>query len=401
MSFGLSSISAQDITTEAQGGGGLQIIPGQYIVQLKDKPSIDGLSTQSTERPGEGGVMAAGTANTAKVKSVQAKGGIKSSSVLLEFGNAMVGFTAKLSPQEVSKLKSDPNVEGVYPDYKILSEPAASQLQSNEVVGAASQTVSCGVTKAGGPADGSTKSTWIWVLSTGIDYNHPDLNVQTNPTYAKSFIEGQTIMDGHGHGTHLAGIAAAKNNTIGVVGISAGATVVPVKVLNNSGSGSFSGVIAGLNHVMSKKIAGDVVLLPIGAYGMANCENSNPILRDIIRNLGNAGVWVVMPAGGSSDINGATKTFPGCINGTRVLTVGAINCNYTCSSYSNWGKPPVDWAAVGEAYYSTYKGGGYTTMSGTSMSAALVAGICHARTTGPISAGNVNCGGMTYPIARR
>jgi hypothetical protein len=401
MAFCNTTAFAQVFTTESAGG--LEIIPGQYIVKMKSDPNGADLSmagAESTERPtGDvaSSVVGKRTTNLSKISKLQTRGGITKNVVMHEYSNVMLGFSAKLSNDQVKKLKQDPDVEGVYPDYVIKLSP--QELAQGPAV-ASTQTTPCGITTAGGPVDGSAKATWIWILDTGIDYNHPDLNVQTNATYAKSFIVGQTIMDGNSHGTHCAGIAAAKNNTFGVVGVSAGAKVVPVKVLNNAGSGSFSGIIAGLNHVASKKIAGDVVSMSIGAYPLANCENANPILRDVIRNLGNAGVWVVMAAGNDADANGTSKNMPGCINGNRVLTVGSITCQKTCSSFSNFGVG-TDWVAVGSSVYSTIPGGGYGYKSGTSMATPTVAGICHARNNYPVSAGNVTCGGRVYPIAHR
>jgi subtilisin family serine protease len=395
-----NQLNAQDITAQRQGG--LEVIPGQYIVKMKSTANDLAISAETANaRPTDDDgpdlkVKQTRIATLGKVQKLQVRGGVQKASVIHEYSNVMVGFSAKLNDDQIKKLRADPDVEGVYPDYVIKLSPTTTE--QNPTVSA--QYVPCGITLAGGPVNGSAKATWIWILDTGIDLDHPDLNVQTNATYAKSFISGQTVEDGHGHGTHCAGIAAAKSNTFGVVGVSAGARVVPVKVLSNAGSGSFSGIIAGLNHVASKKIAGDVVSMSIGAYPLANCENSNPVLRDVIRNLGNAGVWVVMAAGNDSDANGTGKNLPGCINGNRVLTVGSITCQKTCSGFSNWGIG-TDWAAVGSSVYSTYKNGTYATLSGTSMATPTVAGICHARNNYPVSAGNINCGGRTYKIARR
>lgn len=400
------SAFAQDMS--AQGGGkGPQIIPGQYIVKMKaNDADLASTSASSTERPGDdnAGVSAADNEikmkrvkNLSKVQTVQARGGVQKGSVIHEYSNAMVGFSAKLNDAQVKKLRQDPEVEGVYPDYLITLSPMTQEQNPS----AAGQVTPCGITTSGGFADGSAKATWIWILDTGIDLDHPDLNVQTSATYAKSFIAGQTVEDGHGHGTHCAGSAAARNNGFGVVGVSAGAKVVPIKVLNNSGSGSFSALIAGLNHVMSKKIAGDVVSMSLGAYPVGNCENSNPVLRDVIRALGNAGVWVAMAAGNDYNAaNGTQQNLPGCINGNRVFTIGSITCQKTCSGFSNFGVG-TDYVAVGSSVYSTYKNGGYATMSGTSMATPTVAGVLHARNAAPASAGTVNCGGRVYTIAKR
>jgi subtilisin family serine protease len=423
---------------------GQKPIPGQYIVLLKEtsaKPVIKDQKKNDNREQKANMNKAARDKNLAKVKQVQGKGKIKSTAVLNEFADVLVGFTAKLNAEEKKALETDADVAEVVQDYYVeigpdLTEPNPKDVgairdemdhnHSAEVspnltgpnVGlntidnlyvrsdagalAQAQVVPCGIIKAGGFVDGSAKSTWIWILDTGIDTDHPDLNVQTNPTYAKSFIAGETFEDGHGHGTHCAGTAAAKNNAIGVVGVSAGARVVPVKVLSNAGTGSWSALLNGLNHVAIYDISGDVVSMSLGGYGYANCENSWGALRDAIRNLGNAGTWVVMAAG--NDNADANLNRPGCINGNRVYTIGGMSCQNTCYSNSNWNTSasvPVDWVAVGVSVYSTCRGGGYCTKTGTSMATPHVAGILHARNAPPLVAGTISCKGKTYNIARR
>lgn len=382
-----------------------EIISGQYVITLKESAAKPILSNATTRDNGDLQVSAssaARTQNISKIKSIYDKSGVAKAKVVHEFSDASVGFSAKLTNDEVEKIKKNPEVAGVYQDYKISLDAgsSASAGASDLTTAASGQTLPCGISKAGGPVDGSTKSTWIWVFDTGIEFTHPDLNVQTNPIYAKSFIAGQTANDGNGHGTFVAGVAAAKNNNIGTVGVSAGAKVVPVKVLSNAGSGSFSSIIAGLNHVMTYSIPGDIVIFAFSAYPIANCENSNPIMRDLIRALGNKGVWVIMPAGAGG--GNANQVTPGCINGTRVLTVGCISCTNQCCSFGGFGKPAVDFVAVGTNVYSTYINGGYTTWSSSVAPVAVVAGICHQQPgVGPVSAGNVVCGGLSYLIARR
>ncbi len=419
-------------------------VPGQYIVILKESAASPIVKKQKKNNDREkkfNDNKPEREKNLAKVKSVQNKKKIKSASVLSEYADVVVGFSAKLSDAEKNALQSDEEVEGVYQDYYFDLEPVVVEANPKDVgyikptlinqeedfaktlsgpnwqtdidntannhvneakALAFAQYTPCGITKAGGFVDGSGKSTWIWILDTGINLSHPDLNVQTSSTFAKSFVPGQSVEDGHGHGTHVAGTAAAKNNSIGVVGVSAGAKVVPVKVLPNAGSGQWSWLLSALNHVAQYDIPGDVINMSLGGYGYSNCENSWGALRDAIRNLGNAGTHVVMAAG--NDNADANRNRPGCINGTRVYTVGGMSCSNTCYSNSNWNTSasvPVDWVAVGVSVYSTYKGGGYRTMSGTSMASPHVAGIIHARNGAPISAGTISCKGKSYKIARR
>jgi subtilisin family serine protease len=224
-------------------------------------------------------------------------------------------------------------------------------------------------------------------MDTGIDTDHPDLNAQKKSPYAISFY-GNSIEDLNGHGTHVAGIAAAKDNGIGVVGVSAGAKVVPVKVLDDTGNSDFSILIAALNHVAQYSIPGDVVNMSLGGF-IPDCGIlSYPALPSAIMNLASAGVWISIAAG--NDNNNATFYLPGCINNTRVFTVAAIDCNSACAVYTNLGEN-VDWYAVGTNVYSTYKDGGYATLSGTSMATPVVAGIIHSRGQAPVRGPIITC----------
>lgn len=380
---------------EAQGA---KAIEGQYIVILKEsasKPVIKNQKPNNNREAKEKGNKAARDKALAKNKAVREKGKINEKSVLFDYADVLSGFAAKLTPAEKKALESDADVAGVYQDFEMSLAPLKSEAAPGDVEIKSQYNTGCFVNSVGGSNDGSGKATWIWVLDTGIDLDHPDLNVSS--TYVTSFITGETAEDGHGHGTHVAGIAAAKNNSIGMVGVSAGARVVPVKVLANTGKGSWSALLAGLNYVAIWDIKGDVINMSLGAHPVSNCENTNPTLRDAIRNLGAAGTWVIMAAGNDSD--NANANLPGCINGSKVLTVGALGCNNDCASYSNFGSA-VDWTAVGSGIYSTYKNGSYATLSGTSMASPVVAGIVHSRNALPLSAGTVYCKNVWYKKAK-
>lgn len=407
-----------------------ELIPDQYIVVLKESAAQPVKKQEKKINNREQKAAANNPARLkalAKVKEIHEKKGIKSSAIINEYTEIMVGFSAKLTGQEKRALEEDPEVEAVIQDYVIeigpmTTEPNPSDVgyldyrqeigngsnesgpsaeADHEQIDLPAQYLGCNITRSGGFTDGSSKSTFIWIMDSGIDLEHPDLNVNTK--YGKSFIFlHPSFDDDHGHGTHCAGIAAAKNNSIGVVGISAGAKVVPIKVLNSNGKGSWSTLISGLDYVAKYDIKGDVVSMSIGGYGYSNCENSNAKMRDAIRLLGSSGTYVVMAAG--NDNADARLNRPGCINGTNVFTVGSITCSNSCSSFSNFNTSssvPVDWVAVGSSVYSTCKGGYYCTKSGTSMATPAVAGIIHARGGAPLSAGNITCKNKTYKIAKR
>jgi subtilisin family serine protease len=372
-------------------------IPDQYIVLFKENvatPTIK-IAPKSEDREQEYANKDVARSKTLSVvDELIARNGIKSESVKSRYADAFVGFVATLTREQVASLQRDPSIESVDQDeYYILSESVNSPVLVKEPN---AQITPCAITNAGSFQDGSTKANVIWILDTGIDLDHPDLNVLTSATYAKSFVPGLSPDDGNGHGTHCAGIAAAKNNTIGVVGVSAGAKVAPIRVLDNSNGGQWSYLLSGLNHVAAYDKTNDVINMSLGAT-ITNCATFQLTIRTAILNLGNAGVWVCI-ASGNNACNAALH-FPGCINGNRILTTASMECNQTMSLFSDLGSTVIDWVATGGSVTSTYLNGGYATLSGTSMASPVVAGICHARVTAPLAGGNITGSNNCVPVA--
>jgi len=225
------------------------------------------------------------------------------------------------------------------------------------------QTVPYGISRVGGPLDGSGKN--AWVIDTGIDTTQADLNVGSGANFV---LRGKdTVEDGNGHGTHVAGTIGAIDNSIDVVGVAAGATVHPVRVLDNSGSGTIDGVIAGVDYVAAVASPGDAANMSLGASGHFQS------LHDAIVNAAALGIRFAIAAGNSADY--AMDYEPAHIEAPNVYTVSAIDSSDHFASFSNWGNPPIDYAAPGVYVLSTKKGGGVTTMSGTSMATPHVTGL--------------------------
>jgi subtilisin family serine protease len=172
--------------------------------------------------------------------------------------------------------------------------------------------------------------------------------------------------DGNGHGTHVAGTIAAINNGIGVVGVAAGATAIPVKVLDSRGSGSYSGVIAGVDYVGANGAKGDVANMSLGGP-------VSQALDDAVKGASDNGIIFTLAAGNSSE--DANESSPARINGTNIYTISAMNSSDNWASFSNFGNPPVDYCAPGVSIKSTWKDGSYNTISGTSMAAPHAAGV--------------------------
>lgn len=219
-----------------------------------------------------------------------------------------------------------------------------------------------GITRVGGGTNGTFAT--AWVIDSGIDLAHPDLNVDT--ARSRSFISGLTAQDQNGHGTHVAGTIAAINNNIGVVGVAPGARVVAVRVLNKRGSGSTSGVIAGVDYVAQNGRAGDVANMSLGG-------TVSQALDDAVVAASAGGVRFVLAAG--NEAANANNHSPARANGANVFTVSAFGTGDVFASFSNFGNPPVDFAEPGVGVRSTWLAKGYNTISGTSMAAPHLAGL--------------------------
>ena len=219
-----------------------------------------------------------------------------------------------------------------------------------------------GITRVGG--GGSASSNKAWVIDTGIDLDHPDLIV--DQILSKNFVSRETSPnDLNGHGSHVAGTIAAVKNTIGVVGVVPGTTVVAVRVLNRRGSGSNSDVIAGVDYVAKTGSVGDVANMSLGG-GVSAALDSAVIAAS-------KNVKFALAAGNESD--NANNHSPGRANGANIYTVSAFADGDKWASFSNYGNPPIDYAEPGVSILSTYKDGGYATLSGTSMATPHLAGL--------------------------
>ncbi|HEU0013249.1 MAG TPA: S8 family serine peptidase [Longimicrobium sp.] len=301
--------------------------------------------------------------------------------------HAAPGFSAAIPEHKVGRIAADPRVEIMEKDgIMTLDLPRVSARPGGG--GGGGQTTPWGITRVGGAGDGTGKTAWI--IDTGIDMGHADLNTSKN---CHSFFIGTSPEDGNGHGTHVAGTVAAKNNTQDVVGVAANAYVCSVRVLGNSGSGSWEGIINGVNHVAAFGSSGDVANMSLGATGtLATLESA-------VASAAQKGIRFVLAAGNSSAP--ASNFTPARVNGSNIYTISSISSNGCLSSFSNYGNPPVDYAAPGSSILSTRKGGGTTTMSGTSMAAPHVAGIL---LLGAVRADGTICGDRDSnpdPIAHR
>ena len=203
----------------------------------------------------------------------------------------------------------------------------------------------------------------VAVLDTGVDREHADLVTQFASDPADFTGSPWGPDDRQGHGTHCAGIIAATDNAQGVVGVAPMAKLLVGKVLGDDGSGLGDWVAAGIDWARANKA--DVISMSLGSPA------PDPRIKAAIGRAVAAGVFVVTAAGNSGPHN-ADIDYPGRFDGT--LAIASINRDGNLSSFSSRG-PQVDFAAPGEQILSTFPGGRYARLSGTSMATPFVAGI--------------------------
>ncbi|MBC7949595.1 MAG: S8 family serine peptidase [Chitinophagaceae bacterium] len=339
-SSGTSSTSPDECVTSRTARDG-DIIPGQYIVSFNES-AISGSSATETR-------VAEYSMKTLERLAIR-KSAIKKSIVGMEGG-----FIAHLTELEASRLKTDASVSIVEPDRIIALGTCFKVVEPRLITWSVNRV---------GYGDGTGKT--AWVIDTGIDFEHPDLNV--DQARSKSFITAEpSASDLNGHGTHVAGIIGAKNNTIGILGVASGATLVSLKVLNEEGEGTLSAIIQALAYVNANAKAGDVVNMSLGE------EVASPTLDQHVQNTAARGIYIAMAAG--NDSKAARDFSPGRANGANLYTVSAVDSLDNFANFSNFGNDVVDVAAPGVRIISTYMGNRYAIMSGTSMATPHVAGL--------------------------
>lgn len=318
--------------------------------------------------------------------------------VLHTYKHSIKGFAVRMAAQPgvrnaMAQLKANnPNITSCEQDQIAR---AFVQGKPGGGGGSTSETVPWGITRVGGAGTSNGKTGWV--IDSGIDLDHPDLNVDVGRS--QSFIRDTSPNDQNGHGTHVAGTMAAIDNDIGVIGVAPGATLVSVRVLDRRGSGSYSGVIAGVDYVAANGAQGDVANMSLGG------PVSDALDAAVVAAAAN-GIHFTLAAGNSSE--DANLHSPARAEGANVYTVSSFAKGDSAtdeidpwSSFSNFGNPPVDYAEPGSSIYSTYKDGGYATLSGTSMAAPHLGGILLA---GPVRSDSTVDGdpdGNPDPIGER
>ncbi len=348
-----------------------EFIKHQFIVVLKDgtfgqklgKVAVAPVSSRETNLKN---FEAKQEALTASVNEMVAQFGVEPEAIEFVYGDALLGFAGTFTDDQIKAIENDSRVEYVEQDQVMrISDGFADDGKSgtNTVSRTEAQSTPWGISRVGyGNYAGGAR--WAWVIDSGIDGSHPDLTVDTQ--FSRSFVSGYSgTQDGNGHGTHVSGTIAAKNNSIGVVGVAAGATLVSCRVFAGN-SGSNSAVISAVDYVKANAYVDDVTNMSLGGGRSTTLDNA-------IKSAANAGVYFALAAG--NEAQNANNVSPARVNGNRILTVSAMDVNSRYASFSNYANPPIDVCAPGVSINSTWTGGGYRSISGTSMATPHVAGI--------------------------
>lgn len=293
-----------------------------------------------------------------------------------------------------------PGIVFVEPDFVLAPTRAANDPSFSQLWGLSNTGQSGGLADADIDAPEAwsittgSRSVVIAVIDTGVDVSHPDLaaNIWRNPgeipgngidddrngfvddVSGWDFVSNDNIpQDGDGHGTHVAGtIGAVGNNGRGVVGVNWEVSILPLKFLTDTGTGSTSAAIAAINYATALRNAGINVVASNNSWGGGGYSTS---LRTAISRHNDAGIMFVVAAGNDGINNDVIPSYPANYDLPNVISVAATDRSDRLASFSNYGRRTVDLGAPGVSIHSTSRGGGYATMSGTSMAAPHVTGV--------------------------
>jgi subtilisin family serine protease len=318
--------------------------------------------------------------------------------------NLSFGEFAVLSSQQKSVMKSlsnHPAIEYIEPNYTYHTSRSPKDSDFEKQWGLHNDGKNSGSWWSRGVAgvDISALKAWevtkgskeikIAVIDTGVDYNHDDLvgNIMINEL-EKNGIEGvdddgngyiddvygydfanddSDPMDGHGHGTHCAGVIGAKHDSKGIAGVNAHVQILPIKFLKDNGSGSLEAALKSIDYATARGV--DIMSNSWGGGGRSQA------LFEAIERAKDAGITFVVAAGNSNSNNDKKPTYPANYKVDNVISVGALDGKGERASFSNYGEKTVHVFAPGVKIYSTVQGNRYKKMSGTSMACPHVAGV--------------------------
>jgi subtilisin family serine protease/subtilisin-like proprotein convertase family protein len=394
-----ASLSIDSSRYPTSPGLGLASVPSAAPVTSELKPPAT--STPAPYAPNQLIVKFKQGIASAQVAQFQSLFGAVSTQKIKLTGAEVWKLSGSLSVEKIlAQYRSNPIFEYIEPDYILTkgtitpkatfpNDPSFGQLWGLHNTG-----------QSGGTPDADIDAPEAWdiqkgnpnlvigVIDSGVDYSHPDLagNIWTNPgEIANDGIDndGNGYVDDirgwdfayndndpgdvDGHGTHVAGTIAGKgNNGVGVTGVAWNAKIMPLKFLDDTGSGWTSDAILAINYATAKGVK-----LTNNSWGGGGF---NQALYDAINAAGQAGALFIAAAGNNSANADINPMYPAAYNLDNIVSVASTTRTDALSSFSNYGLNSVDLGAPGSDIYSLAPGGGYATLSGTSMASPHVAG---------------------------
>ena len=240
----------------------------------------------------------------------------------------------------------------------------------------------------------------VAIIDSGVEYTHPDLqlNMWANPKEIRGDgidndkngvtddVDGIDLttrdaadhftgnpMDALGHGTHVAGtIGAVGSNSVGVTGICWRVQLMPIRTFNGKDAPEVSNLLFAIDYAANNKAK--VANLSLHWEIVPGFDRVKPIIEKRIAAAGKQGMILVCSAGNDGKDHDSSPQFPSGFPSDNIISVAAITERNTLAAFSNFGATTVDIAAPGEGVFSTFLGGGYKSLDGTSMASPHVSG---------------------------
>lgn len=280
-------------------------------------------------------------------------------------------ISADIPENAMETIRTDPNVEYIEIDERVFAHRMDNRVPVGtcQEIKTLKQMTPWGINRIGSRlvnAIGDTgKGIRISILDTGIDKDHEDLSKNFKGGY--NFIDNNTdLKDLNGHGTHVAGIIAAEDNDIGVIGVAPDAHIYSVKVLDYAATGTASDMVAGIEWSLENNM--QIVNMSLGA------DKDSISFGRAVENAYNSGVLLVAAAGNNGNIIGKGDNIDYPSKYDSVISVGAIDINDKRATFSSTG-PSLEVSAPGVDILSTLPGNKYGILEGTSMASPHVSGV--------------------------
>ncbi len=358
----------------------LEAVPGEFLVKVKD--STKALDIKAFEKSLHGKILR----NHPRSKILVLKRPI-----------------VEIPSVALENLKQNPNVEIAEPNYIYRAEKLPNDVDFGKLWGLKNTGQNDAKTTGEPGMDIDVEKAWdittgsenmvVAVIDTGVDYTHPELkdnmwvneaekngqpgvdddgNGFVDDVYGYNFSDPEAPsadpMDDNGHGSHCAGtIGARGDNGIGIVGVNWKVKIMPVKFLGTGGGGTLEGAILAIDYATQTKAK----ILSNSWGGGGESE----LLKEAIQRSADAGALFVAAAGNDGWSTDDNPHYPSNYPVDNIISVAAIDNHGDLASFSNYGKRSVHIAAPGLNIYSSFMGGSYQWLSGTSMATPHVSGV--------------------------